>query len=336
MGALVDWATKEKNKLFMLLCLSVHVFYVGVFAILQCWIPSFINMMSAIIYIWLAFIKRPVTEGSIVIAYIEINIFSVACSLFTGGAFGFLFFVVGTFSIIFYLTPSFKKVHLLFHLIGLASCIAIVTLWWYKIFLIPELFNKLIGYSFYFSILNLCFISLAIFITSYFFMRDLRKTRERLDYNVNHDLLTGLYNRRYAEEYIASHNINFAIGMLDIDDFKQINDMYGHHMGDMVLKTVSNIFTGSLNSQQFAVRWGGEEFILLFPEYTVSQAQKEIRDICHKISQTQIEDDGVRVSVRLTAGVCDGSSRTFEAAVRNADNLLYYGKRHGKNRVIAT
>ncbi|MBO6177132.1 MAG: GGDEF domain-containing protein [Treponema sp.] len=336
MSRLLEWATKEKNKLFMLLCLAVHVFYVIVFACFQCWIPCGINLLSVSVYLWLSFFKRPITEGSIIIAYFEINIYSVSCSLFTGGEFGFLFFVVGTLSLIFYLAPSYRRFYWLFHIVGLFSSVFIVTLWWARFTFHPEIYRKLQHYSFTFSILNMFFISLAIFITSYFFMRDMRKTRERLDYNVNHDLLTGLYNRRYVEEYIASHDVNFAIGMLDIDDFKHINDMYGHHLGDVVLKTVCDAFVKHMEEGQIAVRWGGEEFILLFPNYTVPQAQDKINEICRIISSSAINEDGAKIYVTLTAGVCDGNNLNFEEAVRNADNLLYFGKRHGKNQVVAT
>lgn len=102
----------------------------------------------------------------------------------------------------------------------------------------------------------------------------LEELNKELDFSSRIDALTGLYNRRHMqerldEEYQAFIRTGqfFSIMIVDIDDFKKVNDNYGHDVGDVVLKTISNLFRAAIRGYDVAARWGGEEFLLLYQEW---------------------------------------------------------------------
>ena len=171
----------------------------------------------------------------------------------------------------------------------------------------------------------------------YFF--ELNCANEKLSYTSNHDLLTGLFNRRFFEYIMKRHKAEdeseYTIALFDIDDFKKINDSYGHLAGDYVLKEVSRIIQDCQNKDYIAVRWGGEEFILFMPQTDENSAYSYLSEICRKVSSFAFVFDAKRINVTLTVGMCTGNDfGMYESIVRTADDRLYYGKRNGKNCVV--
>lgn len=167
--------------------------------------------------------------------------------------------------------------------------------------------------------------------------RKLQKLTTDLQLMVNLDPLTQLYNRRYLTEYldekIKEQDVEFAVALLDIDDFKEINDHYGHLYGDKTLQEFANIMKREIKGQGISARFGGEEFMLVF-----DQTEKELmEEILSRIAQDfecyGRETKGCRLS--FSAGVEifhneDRITKLFNAA----DEKLYHAKRLGKNKVI--
>ncbi|AAK78794.1 diguanylate cyclase (GGDEF)-like protein [Clostridium acetobutylicum] len=151
------------------------------------------------------------------------------------------------------------------------------------------------------------------------------------------DNLTGMYNRNHIEEildkeisdYIRYKKL-FTILMMDIDYFKSINDKYGHLVGDNVLSVVSNAIIRNLRKEDFVGRYGGEEFIVVFP----NTDKKEAFIIAERI-RTDIEnllfENGIRVTI--SGGIYENSSFSKKVCIHNADRLLYYAKESGRNRI---
>lgn len=157
------------------------------------------------------------------------------------------------------------------------------------------------------------------------------------------DPLTGLYNRRYYKEVIdrefsraKRYKSDLSIAMFDIDNFKKLNDTYGHQFGDEVLKKTSEIIQKSLRNTDFAFRYGGEEILALLTNSSAEQAFTPIERIREKIENLDFEIEGEAVKVTISAGISslDTDTASSEILTNQADNALYDAKNSGKNKVL--
>ncbi|MBQ7944211.1 MAG: GGDEF domain-containing protein [Lachnospiraceae bacterium] len=163
----------------------------------------------------------------------------------------------------------------------------------------------------------------------------------------NRDPLTSLRNRRRMQELLHSANeefsrnpYNMCIAMIDIDHFKQINDTYGHDVGDEVLISIANIFLEkhAQNNSFHACRWGGEEFLIFYRKYkeTDSEIFKEFESIRQEIDDAIILCGDNKIHCTVTIGLSFHTNHCSIAdMVKQADENLYKGKEKGRNRVIS-
>ncbi len=187
--------------------------------------------------------------------------------------------------------------------------------------------------------LLLCFAGIIgeLFLTSAFerLRQDQIKTLETRAYT---DALTGLYNRRYADRFFRELAIRRpsrdCIAMVDIDDFKQINDRHGHPMGDAVLKDIAGVFTRSLRWDDTVIRWGGEEFLLVLHDVELVVAKRVLDKLRAPIAERQVSAGADEtVSYTITAGIAPLNAANCYQSVAECDRKLYVGKRNGKNRI---
>ena len=123
--------------------------------------------------------------------------------------------------------------------------------------------------------------------------------------------------------------------MIDIDHFKQVNDMFGHQIGDAVLKEIAQVIQSNIREVDTAARWGGEEFAVLSPNTPTKNAKIAAARILKAISLhafTNLGDQKITVSIGL-AGLPDPSYDTQEKLVRAADFAMYEAKKKGRNRI---
>lgn len=160
--------------------------------------------------------------------------------------------------------------------------------------------------------------------------------------HANRDFLTGLYNRRYflknAEAYFndaVQNNESFAIAMIDIDNFKKINDTYGHDMGDKVIVTLSEILRTSVNQKDTVARFGGEEFCLLLKDISTHNALIALERLRANIERNvMFSDTKEEIRFTISIGVSISHEDTFEEDINQADLLLYNAKQSGRNQII--
>ena len=151
------------------------------------------------------------------------------------------------------------------------------------------------------------------------------------------DRLTGLYNRHYMMEKLegaARENIPMFVTMIDIDDFKKINDRYGHNAGDYVLVNVARIMREVCNGCEIS-RWGGEEFLI----FTTGNLRAKGLPLIEKLRQRVESEDFVfgeeHIKVTITSGLAEFSKDiSVDKWVSKADDNLYTGKKTGKNKVV--
>lgn len=198
------------------------------------------------------------------------------------------------------------------------------------------------------QILNTITIFWCISVISFICSKDSQELEGKLmEYNsqlekqANTDTLTGLFNRRKAIEYmnevVKTPEVygSFCICICDIDFFKKVNDNYGHDFGDEVLKKVSEILKEEVQGRNFAARWGGEEFLLLFPQSNGDEAYIKLEKIRRKIKDMRICKGDLSVGITMTFGLAEYDFfHGLEATIKEADQKLYMGKERGRDIII--
>lgn len=173
--------------------------------------------------------------------------------------------------------------------------------------------------------------------------RELREALAREQLMSRTDGLTGLNNRRHflevaAHEWAVAQRYGLPLAMMlfDIDRFKLINDTAGHQLGDEILKRVARAASERLRAADVLGRYGGEEFIVVFPGSTAQQAAVVAERIREAIAADGIETRSVRVSATISAGLAEALSDqdTLEQLIRRADRALYDAKAKGRNCVV--
>ncbi|MFD3155806.1 diguanylate cyclase [Haloimpatiens sp. FM7330] len=158
------------------------------------------------------------------------------------------------------------------------------------------------------------------------------------------DSLLGIYNRRYFYEVVNEKICNirqgdsFAIVMIDIDDFKKINDTYGHLFGDKVLIKIVDIITNNIGENNIVARYGGEELLVYIDNYkSKSCVCDKLNDIRHQISCNPIKYNGYSQKVTASFGIsyCPYNGTNLEKLIGVADKMLYKAKQTGKNKIVS-
>lgn len=157
------------------------------------------------------------------------------------------------------------------------------------------------------------------------------------------DELTQVYNRRYFTQYVGQEfkraqrfGETFSIAILDLDNFKQINDQFGHFAGDYVLQTMTRILTKSIRQADILARYGGDEFIFLFPRTNRQQILAWLARIHEASAETLITLDGLQIRPLFSVGVTDydPSIASVDELLKQADDSLYRAKRKGGNQLV--
>ncbi|UPT76789.1 diguanylate cyclase [Sulfurovum sp. XGS-02] len=176
--------------------------------------------------------------------------------------------------------------------------------------------------------------------------QDLEVSKEELKLLASIDPMTKLYNRRYFSEISEDiFNMNqrtnneISLIMFDIDDFKSVNDTYGHHIGDKVIIGVANILLEHTRKSDIVCRFGGEEYIILLPDTDLEssmQIAQNIWELVEKMVITYDQERQLQVTISVGVSMVDlVADNNIEVAINKADNALYEAKRSGKNKVVA-
>lgn len=159
------------------------------------------------------------------------------------------------------------------------------------------------------------------------------------------DGLTEVNNRRFLDTRLEEEfnrfkrtGRKFALAMVDIDNFKYVNDTFGHHFGDLVLKRMSQTCSSNLRTSDILARFGGEEFCIVLPDTDQEGAMvicERIRLAVESMRVACNNDAEVPITVSIGVAVTDSSLESYERLLKNSDAALYASKANGKNRVTA-
>lgn len=335
----IDWFIENRNMLFLAVCLAIHGIYMCIFYQFEIWTLTILNFFSCAFYFDFLFIRKDTSENSMVWTYFEILLFSVLSEFALGPDYGFFLYMIGMSAAVFYIVPSQGNKRFLYQIIGIAAVLMVEGVVMTAEISFPKIQDVLSPYHAAFYLVNLGITSAIVLSATFVYSRETEKVWNTLRYNMNHDALTGLYNRRYFERQIElipyNERSQYVIAMVDIDFFKKVNDTYGHEAGDAVLVKVSSCLKDTAGKENLAVRWGGEEFILYFPKTTPDEIYPLIEALRKRVEGMVVETAGKEIRVTITSGIATGiADSNYEKVIGSADEKLYLGKQRGRNRVI--
>jgi diguanylate cyclase (GGDEF)-like protein len=167
----------------------------------------------------------------------------------------------------------------------------------------------------------------------------LKQQHDQLVGMATHDQLTGLYNRHYLSDALSKkvahakrHGELLSVMIVDIDHFKNVNDTFGHLIGDLILKAVTSAMQDSARKEDIAARFGGEEFIMVLDNCTAHDALVKAENLRSKIQALHPQD--ITVTASFGVAQLDEDTQRYEDLLKNADMALYMAKEEGRNRVI--
>lgn len=186
-------------------------------------------------------------------------------------------------------------------------------------------------------------LALGSYLIVFFFVCEIYLNNKRLSFGyqrlIFRDELTGLKNRYYISEKILN-DLDFKNGyllLIDIDDFKNVNDIYGHNVGDLVIKHITHILNLQLLPQKVTVRWGGEEFLVIVPHADSTQCRMSCEQILMYCKQNPFIYENIQIDVTVSVGAILFDSFTvsnYVHWVQEADRHLYEAKAMGKKQYV--
>jgi diguanylate cyclase len=157
------------------------------------------------------------------------------------------------------------------------------------------------------------------------------------------DKLTGLLNRAAMERDLAQESkllsdvsLPFTIAMVDLDNFKLVNDQYGHPTGDLVLQIMAERFSESLRPGDRVYRYGGEEFLVLLPKTSLNNALPVLERLRSKAASSPVHDGPIKLTQTVSIGVAQSNvAESYAQTIQSADKALYEAKKAGRNQVMS-
>ena len=326
-----------------------HILYLALFRWLGVYQMVYYNYFSVAFYAIMYVLLRYQKIGKTVFTYlvlVEIIVHACMGAYYIGWIAGFTQIMLCIIPIPFYITPNRKTVPYLL------SSLDIV------MFIIMRLAmaDRVVPYSFPTHKVNIvyiyntvCSFVIIIYVSSIYIFtnehnkRDAKAQTEKLQRLATIDPLTQLFNRRAMMDFIKMIESNsrrtgssYSLCLGDIDDFKHVNDTYGHDVGDKVLRSVSDVIAKNVPSEGYVCRWGGEEILFIVPNIDTEKCENIAKNICQKINECTFEENSQTFRVSMTFGVYSVTpEENYDEGISKVDKLLYKGKKQGKNCVVS-
>lgn len=358
----LEISSKFKFQIMFLACALIHTTFLIVFSLLQIYILMTFNVFSVSFYVVGAFAVRSGNFEKHSLAWItgiysEITLHAVVCTIHLGYGSYFFIYAIVALSVSSYMLfmacdkERFTRSILIFLLMSVLSIAVCQIYLRHYLPVYTHVFDKELTDSAtnIMRLVNLTFGTVSVFAFSLLFViemntliRKLNNANEKMSYVALHDSLTGLKNRHSVRKFfenLLDGSGEYCVILGDIDNFKKVNDTYGHDCGDDVLIMVSNVIKDSVSENELACRWGGEEILLVMlgDKKSCLERMKKIRS---RINESYVQSGERTVKVTMTFGFADSSEveniakSRVDAIVTLVDSRLYTGKKSGKNVII--
>lgn len=353
-GKEVLLGNRNKYTMLGLSIMAVHILYAVTFICVKIVPMAVLSILSVLFYLYFTFAIVRKNQYFLIYlsAVLEVSLYSAISTILLGQVWGFMFYTVALVPVVFYLAytlPGLEKYRWLPEISTAGVAVLYIGIDLYSDTHAPiyaeNISGKLVRFFHYFDI-GIAFLLLLLF--SWLFAYEVQRMQNDLQRENRHlekisriDPLTLLLNRRGCDMYFKSWMLRaesegmiFSVVMADVDDFKQINDKYGHMEGDNVLRMISKTIRNNIRESDMAFRWGGEEFLILLcadKEKTIETAFRIRKEI--EVSKIRIGEDDVHVTA--TMGIATYQKGvTAQDLIRQADEKMYEGKMNGKNGVF--
>lgn len=324
----------------------IHTIFIVLFSAIDMSVLVGFNVFSVIMYLTgFIFIKDGRWSALwITLFYIEIVAHAVVCGFLLNWSYGFSLYslmVIPVFHYIAYMDPNFKNPIRMSAILAIIN-IAAMTVTGFFSGTTGNIGNSTIAQTistFNFIVCSVVIVLLSSISTNeiYNSTRALRASNDELNFLANYDSLTKLRNRHSISTVFRDYEKGtspFCVILGDIDDFKRINDTYGHDCGDKVLKCVAELINKTVGNKGVVCRWGGEEILII-----LSGKSDECFDLMEKIrlmiQNQRLSFERKEISMSMTFGFADYSeAMSIEKLISIADSRLYQGKKNGKNQIV--
>ncbi|PCK30088.1 GGDEF domain-containing protein [Pseudoalteromonas piscicida] len=316
-------------------CMWLHVGLIGVFWHLEVTALAIVNIGSvAMWYVGIKFIDTDKPSVALRVFCLEVAIHATLVCAYLGMALGFQYYL-WTVSCLMLLDYQLKLRNAVIYSVLLITLFATLKLLFGDI---PYQYGypDLVPFVHFANVL-ICGIPM-IYTISHIRKMTVQQ-RDKLAELAAHDPLTQMFNRHYARELIShakescvSTHSPLCLVMADIDHFKQINDTYGHDKGDKILKNVADTIKSHIRPADIAVRWGGEEFLIVLAPCSTKEAIHRIEQL--RLTIENIHFQNSQLTVTMSFGIASWDHQdSFETTISHADAALYDSKHNGRNRI---
>lgn len=336
-------------KITVVILCVVHISYVGIFYYINMNFLMPIELMRFLctfIFSYFVIVKNRFFKLAVFYAHLDILFFCCYYTCTLGYGYGYHTIVLLLISLAYLQNFNTFLVPIGISLIEAAAFLIMV-------YVNKDLSNYPNPYMCYINVIN--FVFTVIIVLGYIWINDRENSRilkqldnkkEILQYKAENDYLTDLLNRRAMNvildeklQDLSDKKINsISLAIIDIDDFKHINDTYGHNFGDLALKKIGKIFKNEqkYNNRIHIARWGGEEFLILFENCSFDIAFNCLENLRNKIQKQVIQDERNSVNLTISIGLCHNNSciTDKDLLIKKADIALYNAKKLGKNKTI--
>lgn len=345
-----------KYQILCTVCALIHIFFTVLMLISNIFPMVALNLFAIAFYIFGAIVIAGKEKFKLlfILAFIEVEFSATVSSIFLGSGYDYMVYTLSLIPGAFYLAhtwPNDSKNKYGISMIPLVSTLVVGGL-----YILVEILNNVVPPAYsggelltekpiihYFNIicavLLLLTFSILFALEVRYFQKILNDENSKLDEIASKDPLTKALNRRsfytiINKEIEAPTKPEFGIIILDIDDFKIVNDTYGHIVGDNVLIAIADIMMNSIRDNDYCCRWGGEEFICMI-HGSGDECAVVAERIRSAISDNVIKTDKSDFTVTATLGIAEYQTGIqLRTLIDMADQKLYFGKQHGKNQVV--
>lgn len=328
--------------------LIIHIAFIITFQITNLRIMMLVNIFSVLIYIYsFVYIKKKLFGKYILVIYLEVWINMMIASFALGWDCGFYLYSFPLMVGIFYSVYLGKIIQITYRRSIILSVMSAVVFSTIRVitYLSTPFYTLDIYISLGFFWINVIIDFAFIILFMIDFVKTAVKSESLLQSLAMQDELTGLYNRHMMKAILEvtyetsnKQNTNFFVSILDIDDFKIVNDTYGHNAGDYILQQIGKIMMkatelDTLNT--IVCRWGGEEFLILQKKYDYIKSYNEIINISNTISATKFLFENEEISITVSGGFSQYKKEySIDEIIRIADRNLYKAKERGKKCIV--
>lgn len=332
--------------LFLVVCFAIHSVFFLIFLSIHESVMMVVNVGSVTLYITLEYMlirnKNPISI--FMAAYTEVLLHATLACLLLGWQYGFGMLIVVVIPLLFYLPFKNPAFPYFFSILASLAFFAVQAVCFY--FPPPENAQVTPTGKLLISLMNGLCLCAALIIFSCVYRNITHSAQEELSQENQHlqeladrDPLTGLLNRRSMmtclkrAEASRETGVLFSIALCDIDDFKMVNDVYGHDCGDYVLKTLASLMKSNVRRGDAVCRWGGEEILVLFSYAGEEQARSAMEHLRAAIEGYSFSYHGQELKITITIGGA-WEPLPINDMILKADENLYFGKKHGKNQAV--